>query len=106
MFNETPYGSAFNLEGIASNNPDPKTVALEFMLGYETINPSAGKECNNDSSNPAKKCAFEACKYYVDYCSFLQGIFGLEYAEFISVGNVGFFGDQGTSINACRYLDW
>uniref|UniRef100_A0A7S3V7E1 Amine oxidase domain-containing protein n=1 Tax=Chaetoceros debilis TaxID=122233 RepID=A0A7S3V7E1_9STRA len=103
---ETPYGSAFNLEGIASTNADPESAALKFMLEYDNVNPSTGETCNNDDSNPAKKCAKESCKYYVDYSSFLQGIFGLEYAEFISLGNVGFLGDQGTSINACRYLDW
>ena len=106
QMDETPYGSAFNLEGIASTNEDPEKAALTFMLEYDTVNPSTGEECNNDDPNPAKRCAFEACKYYVDYRSFLQGIFGLEYAELISLGNVGFLGDQGTSINACRYLDW
>jgi len=106
QMDETPYGSAFNLEGIASTNTDPEAAALKFMLEYDNVNPSTGEICNNDDSNPAKKCAKESCKYYVDYSSFLQGIFGLEYAEFISLGNVGFLGDQGTSINACRYLDW
>lgn len=88
-----PYGSAFNLEGLASTLSDPEGTALEFIAGYSDINPTTGEECNDSDPIPAKKCPLEACKHYVDYRSFLQGFLGHEYAEFLSVGNVGFFGD-------------
>ena len=101
-----PYGAAFNLEGVASDNEDPEDAALQYMIGYSDTNPATGEQCNNDDPDPAKKCPSEACKHYADYRSFLQGILGLEYAEFISLSNVGFLGDQGNAINACRYIDW
>ena len=101
-----PYGSAFNLEGIASDNDDPEGAALQFMIGSEITNPATGDVCDNANPNPANMCASEACKHYADYRSFLQGVLGNEYAELISVGNVGFLGDQGSAFNACRMIDW
>lgn len=104
---DEPIGAAFvGLTDVLAETGDPEGAAYLYLLGYESVNPATNNECDNAAADPNNQCPNEACKAAVDWKSFLQEHLGNEYAELINAANVGFSGDQATSINACAYLDW
>eukprot|EP00984_Skeletonema_dohrnii_P006602 scaffold2365_cov77-Skeletonema_dohrnii-CCMP3373.AAC.5 len=82
---QMPFGAAFPLdeEILERTGGDPEAAAYLYILGYETINPATGNECDNSAESPSDQCPEEACKAATSWRSFLQSQLTHEYAELV-----------------------